>query len=189
MSLISQLSGEPEACDAAAGCQNQPLLGVPSACGDCRFAKKLGGRFNRWVPVTKGEKHPNIVKETRDRKRAEAATKLQQKRGRDRGKMRILSLARMAERQTDRNIIKATKNSGRTNRDADHVMAGRITLDTKLQTGRLNPVVQVAELERARRDALRAGNSIGGLVLRNQNGHGFVVLAEEDFAMLVKGLK
>lgn len=190
MSLISELSGVSEPCDAFAQCENQPLVGVPiRACDQCKFAKRLGGRSNRWAPYKPGLKHPLVVQAKRAQKREADQVKQDRKRNRDRAKMRVLSLAARAEKQTDRNIIKATKNSGRTNRDGDHVMAGQITLDTKLQTTRLNPVVQVAELEKVRADARRGGNSIGALVLRNENGHGFVVLAEEDFAQLVKGLQ
>jgi hypothetical protein len=108
---------------------------------------------------------------------------------RDRAKIQIQAAAVRAEKRSERNIIHATKNSGRSNRDGDHVLAGRITLDTKLQTTRLNPEIHVHELEKVRSDARRAGNPIGGLILRNENGHGFVVLAEEDFARLVKELK
>lgn len=189
MGLADYLSGETEPCEAAAGCVNQPVIGTPSVCGDCRFAKRFGGRFNRWVSIKPGVKHPQVVEEQLAAKRSQAAEKQTKLRDRDRGKMRVQSLARQAERQTNRNIIRATKNSGRTNKDADHVMAGKITLDTKLQTKVLNPVVKVAELEKCRQDARRAGNSIGALVLRNENGHGFVVLAEEDFALMVLELR
>lgn len=190
MSLASELSGKAEPCDAAAECQNQPLVGVPfDACSACRWAKKFGGRFDRWLPLKPGLKHPEAVKAKKAAKLVQIQEKQQQKANRDRGKMKVLSRAARAEKETERQIIKATRNSGRSNRDGDHVMAGRITLDTKLQTGRLNPVVQVVEVEKVRQDARRAGNPVGALVLRNQNGHGFVVLAEEDFVLLVKGLK
>lgn len=191
MSLIDALSGEPLPCEERDRCLNgsESQQEVENFCYDCRFALKFPGRSNHWRPLKKGEKHPRVVAEKKQKKLVEIQAKQAHKRNRDRGKMRVLSLASRAEKQTERKIIQATRNSGRSNKDGDHVLAGRITLDTKLQTGRVNPVVLVAEVEKVREDARRAGNPIGALVLRNQNGDGFVVLAEEDFALLVKGLQ
>jgi K+/H+ antiporter YhaU regulatory subunit KhtT len=191
MGLAEHLSGEPEPCDASARCETwrDSQQELPPGCRTCKFAKRFPGGFNHWEPVNKGEKHPDVVKVRREAKAAEEAAKRQKRLARDKGKMEVQRRARIAERQTERNIIHATLNSGRANKDGDHVLAGDITLDTKLQTGNLNPVVHLVELDKVAADARRAGKSLGALVLRNKNGVGVVALFEEDFARLVKGLQ
>jgi len=81
------------------------------------------------------------------------------------------------------------KNSGRSNKDGDHVAAGEITLDTKLQSKRTNPVILLHELVKVGEDARRAGNWMGALVLRNMNGIGVVAIAEADFARLIQRIQ
>jgi hypothetical protein len=190
MGLAEMLSGDAEPCAANEQCLNRPdrMRPGPSACTDCRYALRLGGIRNLWLPADgQPAKHPLVIAAAAAEKLAKTIAKGEKLRSRDRAKMRIQREAQAAEKRTERNIIRATHNSGRTNRDADHVMAGRITLDTKNQS-RLHPIVYVDSLEKVRADARRAGNPIGALVLRNEKGHGFVVLAEEDFAVLVQSL-
>lgn len=163
-----------------------------SQCALCRFSpENIDKPYpSYWKPQLryKGMKHPLITKEKLQKKSQERKKKLEEKRHRDFAKRRISRQAILAERKTEKNIIHATKNSGRSNKDGDHVSAGDITLDTKLQTTRDNPIIWVAELEKVRRDAKRAGRQIGALVIRNRSNIGFVVLAESDYAELVKGL-
>lgn len=176
----------PEPCEAFERCLNRPdaRRPGPSACGECRFAQSLGGTRNLWKPAKKGEKHPMATAARQAAKRAVQTARRAQSRLRDPLKRAVARQARQAEHRTGRAIIQATKNSGRSHRDGDHTMAGKITLDTKSQK-RLHPVVQIGEMEKVREDARRAGNPFGALVLRNCHGRGFVVLAEEDFARLV----
>lgn len=187
MGLADLLSGTPEPCSAKDGCRNYAEADASSACGECGFAARFPGLFNRWLSWD-GKKHPSVIKAKMDARRARQQATTERRLTRDRAKVNMQRLATAAERRTERSIIRSTVNSGRANKDGDHVMAGDITLDTKLQTRNVNPVVQIGELDKVSSDARRAGKSMGGLVLRNRNGLGVVVLFEDDFARLVKGL-
>lgn len=134
------------------------------------------------------DKHPILEEENRNAKVANKLSKLIAKRSRDPKKIKVSRLASQAEKKTEKNIIHATKNSGRRNKDGDHVSLGMITLDTKLQTTRENPVIFLSELEKVRSDAMRAGKLVGGLVIRNKYNVGCVVLKEEDYAELTRRL-
>lgn len=136
-----------------------------------------------WKPFKLGELHPIIFKEKMEakiKKRKDSSAKIL---GKNKFTSKIVRKAAKAENATNKNIIKATKNSGRSLRDGDHVAANFIGLDTKLQTDRINPIVKLDELDKAINDAtIRGGSLVGGLVLRNKLGAGFVVFREEDFA-------
>lgn len=140
-----------------------------------------------WKPDTPA-KHPMELAEKKqagiDRTKALQVRKLTV----SKPKQRILLQAERAERQTERNFIHSTRNSGRVNKDGDHVVAGDITLDTKLQSKNINPIVHLHELVKVGADAQRAGKRMGALCLRNSKGVGVVVMTEADFAWLVKGL-
>lgn len=181
-------------CDLADYCKNSPqAIGEARAkCALCRLSPENEGRHmvHYWSPFEDTiQRHPVLEKEKRDKKWARHATNLEAKRNRDPKKRTISRLAEQAERKTEANIIQATRNSGRSNKDGDHVSMGNITLDTKLQTTRENPVIYLHELEKVRGDAMRSGKIIGGLVIRNKHNVGCVVLTEEDYALLTKGLK
>lgn len=180
-------------CEMAGQCRNSPSLAQPAlvACALCRLSPENVGRdmSHHWIPIEMGMKHPMLLAEKANLKIRKRLLKLQAKRGRDLGKRKVSRLAALAEKKTEKNIIHATKNSGRQNKDGDHVSLGNITLDTKLQSTRDNPVILLAELEKVRSDAMRAGKLIGGLVLRNRHNVGVVVFTEEDYAILTKGLR
>ena len=187
MALAEQLAGEVVPCDATDECLNSPQQrGEGQAeCRYCKLANAGGGPVNRWRPWKRGRQHPKLIVEKREAGKARRAA-AQEKRGkRDRAKMDVQRKARNAERQTNRSIIENTRNSGRTAKDGDHVSAGRISLDTKMQSGNENPVVRLAELDKVREDARRGGNPIGGLVLRNKHGRGVVVFDEVDYSLLI----
>jgi hypothetical protein len=103
-----------------------------------------------------------------------------------RPKQALLRKAVRAEQSTERNfsssMLTSTVNSGRSNKDGDHDLLSRVTLDTKLQSGAGNPVVNLAELDKVMEDAKRAGNVLGGLVLRNKHDRGVVVVDEKNYA-------
>lgn len=172
-------------CDQAINCKNSIELAgeARSRCYTCRLSPDNDNRGSvNWKPVDDKAKHPTLVKEKSDReytKRTEAIAKRQ---SRDKTKMTVSWKAQKAEAQTEKNIIKATKNSGRSNRDGDHVAANFIGLDTKVQLTRMQPEIKIEELDKAIADAKRGGSLIGGLVIRNKMGAGFVVFREEDFA-------
>lgn len=104
----------------------------------------------------------SLLRKRRPRTNREAVLKTK-KLTADKGKRKVLKLAVRAEKQTERQLIHATKNSGRSNKDGDHVAAGEITLDTKLQSKRTNPVILLHELVKVGEDARRAGNWMGAL--------------------------
>jgi hypothetical protein len=176
-------------CDEGSECGNSSVRqGFGSGkCGICCLSPTgpaSGMRF--WKPDTPGKKHPGIVKAKKDAKIARATELRIKKQGVDKAKRTILVKAARAEKTTERNLIHATKNSGRSNKDGDHVAGGEITLDTKLQTTRNNPVVLLHELVKVGQDAQRAGNWMGALVLRNKNNVGVVAMTETDFARLLQ---
>ena len=154
-------------------------------CQYCKLASAGGGPMNCWKPWSPGTPHPKLTAEKKQKAqdRREAATA--KRKAKSRPKQDLLRRAARAEKQTESNIIAATRNSGRTAQDGDHVHAGRITLDTKLQSGNTHPVVHLDELDKVRGDARRAGNPVGALVLRNKHGRGVVVFDEQDYAQLL----
>lgn len=154
----------------------------------CRLApgnENLSAHY--WKPENGRLKHPALLREKFTKARERKAERIKQKRSADPIRKRVQRQAQRAEKSTERNIIKATKNSGRANRDGDHKAGGFITLDTKNQSLRDNPVVLLIELSKVRNDAMNAGNQIGGLVLRNRHNVGVVVFDEKDFARVFLG--
>jgi K+/H+ antiporter YhaU regulatory subunit KhtT len=152
-------------------------------CTFCRLAPGnvgLSGQY--WKGTTAKMQHPVLREEKRNAAQVRTQTARHARLARDPGKRRVLRKAVRAETRTEHVIIQATRNSGRANRDGDHVVGGQITLDTKLQSTRDNPVVLLTELAKVREDARRAGTPIGGLVLRNKYDVGVVVFLEQDFA-------
>lgn len=138
-----------------------------------------------WMPIEKFRKHLVLLKEKIVAAQGRLLNARKERLARDPGRQRTARIAAKAERDTEASIIKATRNSGRANRDGDHLVAGRITMDTKLQSTRLEPVVHLHELSKVRADAERAGSVLGCLNIRTKNGVGVVVMAEEDFAKLI----
>lgn len=175
-------------CLLASSCRNSTeVVGEENAkCDLCRLSSDNIGRTmsHYWVPIGSAHIHPLLEEEKRKKKLTKRINSLNKKRSRDPSRRKISRQASLAEKKTQSNIIHATKNSGRSNKDGDHVHLGLITLDTKLQTTRDNPVIFLAELEKVREDSKRAGNMIGGLVIRNKHNVGCVVLKEEDYVKL-----
>src|SRR3954470_16423620 len=144
------------ACSMEFVCLNAPLFqGEDGAkCALCRLSPDNLGRdmTHHWQPTliarTNRIKHPTLEAEKREAKVRKHFAKLSAKRARDPMKRKISRLASQAEKKTEKQIIHATKNSGRRNKDGDHVYCGDITLDTKLQTTRENPIILLAELEK-----------------------------------------
>jgi hypothetical protein len=186
MAGFDRLVRDIQPCSVGGSCRNSPEnAGLPrSKCSTCRLSPGNEDLPQQhWSPKD-GSKHPELLKEKRSLRISKNQARIDERRSKDRGRQRVLKKATRAEKQSERNIIKATKNSGRSHKDGDHVSIGHITLDTKLQSQRDNPIVLLSELEKVRRDATRAGNTIGGLVLRNKHGVGVVVLHEDDYAKL-----
>lgn len=179
-----------ESCDTGSSCLNS-VESRGEGQSKCLFCRLAPGNENLardyFKPVDGRSKHPVLREEKHQKARAKTAESIQKRLSRDRGRQKVQRQAARAEKATERNIIAATKNSGRSNRDGDHTAAGFITLDTKNQSQREHPVVLLSELSKVQSDARNAGNSIGGLVLRNKHGVGVVVFYEQDFARVILG--
>ena len=182
---------KPAACKEAEHCRNSPSHSSAPRCNSCRLSPIAGtgvfmGVFpSEWHAVGK-QKHPVLEKEKRDAKRQKASDRQKARKAKDPHRQAHLRAAARAERQTEQAIIKSTRNSGRINRDGDHVVGDNITLDTKLQSGAENPVVHLHELDKVRLDAKRNGKVVGALCIRNKAGRGVIVLDENDFALSLK---
>jgi hypothetical protein len=181
---------EIQECGEAENCRNSiTRAGMHrTKCGLCRLAPDAENiTVHAWSPVA-GAKHPTLEAEKRQKGRDRALAAHRQRLSRNPGKMRVQRRAERAERSTEQSIISATKNSGRSRQDGDHLAAGQVTLDTKLQSMRDHPVVMLHELGKVREDSANARTLCGGLVLRNKHGVGVVVFAEEDFAKILARL-
>ena len=179
-------------CDEGAQCRNSATRSGPGVWkgGSCRLSPTGPPTgMNFWRPDVPGQKHPAAVAAAKQAKKDRKTEQNLKKRSADKGKRNLLVKAVRAEKQTERYLIHATRNSGRTNRDGDHVAAGEITLDTKLQSKRDNPIVLLSQIVKVGEDARRAGNWMGALVLRNRNGIGIVAMAEADFARLIQRIQ
>lgn len=173
-------------CDQFTKCANSVYSrGENTAkCHLCRLSTEGSGLNQQyWKPTNNKDEHPVLKQEKITKKIAKRNDSLNKRLNKDKSKVKMLRKAVKAESKTEANIIKATKNSGRSNRDADHIVGdGWLRLDTKLQTNKVIPIIKIDELDKACSDAARGGSQLGGLVIRNKHGQGFVVFREEDFA-------
>lgn len=139
-----------------------------------------------WKPIEQKFRHPVLEEEKRNARKAKTIAKIQKEKSKDPARKARAKAAARAEKETNRAIIKATRNSGRVSKDGDHLYQSSITLDTKLQSKRIEPVVHWDELEKVRADAKRNGFIAGGLVIRTSTNKGIVVFAEEDLPRITK---
>lgn len=194
MSRLEQLAVAVESCEEEKNCKNSPTYqGSFSKCSECKWSLCNGvtvfGTRDLWRPLRKSLRHSRRevfrrweAKEKRTRRRYQG----QQLRAKqDRSRQKRLRQAKAAEKRTEQQIIKATKNSGRVRGDGDHLSQNRIALDTKQQSARLNPVVVLAELDKIRQDARRNGLAAGGLVIENQHQRLVVVFDLEDYPRVI----
>ena len=166
-------------------CKNSPSNSSTPRCNDCRLSPGVnplvGITSHYWHPVGK-QKHPVLEQEKRNAKRLKTLARQEARKAKDPSRQARNRAAERAERRTEQAIIKSTKNSGRSNRDGDHVFNDKITLDTKLQSNAVNPVVNLQELDKVRSDARRSGKQAGALVIQNKTGRSVVVFDLADFA-------
>jgi hypothetical protein len=200
-SFIESLSGEAVPCILAQECRNSPESAgiVLSRCRDCRLACQFGGTGLWWRPKDKKKRHPVLEAEKRQKALNRKLSRLAERKAKDQKRQKINATAERAEKRTQKNLskagtrIRATKNSGRSHRDGDHLVNTHpdgseqlhpeyrlCTLDTKLQSRADNPRVLLVELDKVRADASRAGTAVGALILRNKHDRGVAVFAEED---------
>lgn len=189
LASLTILNNTVAPCKEGPFCSNGPSHIMQSRCPDCRLSQNayLGATRHYWKPISHTYHHPVLEKEKRDGKRAKALERQAAKKAKDPTRQARLRAAERAERKTNAEIIKSTRNSGRVNKDGDHLLNGNVTLDTKLQSKNENPIVHLHELDKVRQDSVRAGRLLGALVLRNKNGRGVVVIDERDISKLIRG--
>ena len=179
-------------CEMSSECLSSPAHKGEggSLCSSCVWSPNGSGDTRDNFRVPKGSRVKFARKEEADyaERRAKVAAKRTVESAKSKPKARIGRRAALAEKRSERGLIKSTRNSGRTNRDGDHNFADKISLDTKLQTGNLNPVVNLADLAKIQADARRVGNPIGVLVLRNKNNVGVVAISEADWRTILDWL-
>ena len=180
------ISEEPKECLEGEHCKNSPSNSTHPQCNDCRFSPGVPYfiHTHHWKPVKSKFKHRQIEEEKRRAKIAAAWERIEERKAKDPNRQARLAKAARAERRTNAEIIKATRNSGRVNRDGDHLLHDEIVLDTKLQSKAENPTVNLYELDKVRRDAVRNGKQAGGLVVRNKYGRGVIVFDERDIGKI-----
>ena len=176
-------------CSEGPRCKNSvESRGDGARCVQCRFSPGNESlSHHQWRPLNPRDRvpHPVIFKEKRAESHARAKRNREQRLSVDPARQRLSRIAAKAEQQTQDNIIKATKNSGRILSDGDHTLDGCISLDTKLQSRNIHPVVRLNELDKIRKDAERNHKLLGGLLIRNSNGVGVFVIREEDLPVLI----
>jgi hypothetical protein len=190
VSAFDRLINTGKPCDQADLCWNSPKFKGEEAasCSMCRLAPANLGTLlaQRWAPVRSGFQHPLLVLEKLEeaREKREAGFQKILAKNKQVARQRVQKSARQAEINTQEEVIQATRNSGRTNRDGDHLLDTRIVLDTKQQSKRIHPLVNLAELEKVRRQARENNRAVGGLVLHNKHGVKVVVFALEDLSRI-----
>lgn len=186
LELVTLQSNEIVPCSEARVCMNSPLFLIQGRCSECRLSPNpfVSGDRHYWKPIDKFLSHPQLIKEKREKKREQTTAKAKANKAKDPSKQARLRAAERAERRTNAEIIKSTRNSGRVNRDGDHLLFDYVVLDTKLQSKAENPIVHLHELDKVRRDAKRNGKTFGVLCIKNKTGRAICVLDEADFAAL-----
>jgi hypothetical protein len=138
--------------------------------------------------MLEGWHHRKLEEEKRHAKRQAAIARQEAKKAKDPTKQARVRAAARAERKTNDHIIKSTRNSGRVNRDGDHLLFDSVVVDTKLQSTATEPVIHLRELDKVRQDARRNGRCCGALCLQNKTGRSVIVVDAADFAALTRGL-
>lgn len=186
LELITIANNLPGPCREGSFCANGPSYSLHSRCVECRLSSNpyLGAVRHFWKPISHTYTHPVLEKEKREAKRAKTIEREKARKAKDPTRQARLRKAERAERKTNSRIIKATRNSGRVNRDGDHLLFDTIVLDTKLQSTAENPVVHLHELDKVRNDAKRNQKAIGALCLQNRSGRAVIVIEASDFARL-----
>lgn len=179
-------------CEMGLQCKNSPDV-VGEGNGKCYMCRLSPARWevcepdkHYWKPIDKKAKHPVLESEKRTEARQRVLARQVARLAKDKNRQKVMRRAQKAEADTQKKFIQATRNSGRVNQDGDHVVVGRVTLDTKLQSDRVHPIVDMGELVKVRMQAAASGQIAGGLVLRTKNNVGVVAMFEDDFARLIR---
>jgi hypothetical protein len=155
-------------CEVRINCVNHP-----NECWSCRFAGS--GIDNNYLAIDKSIKHPQLLAEKAERKKAIKEANDAKKKNKDRDKTKLLKKASNSEKK-----VRDTLNSGRINRDAD-LQSENFAIDVKLQSTRKNPEIKLEEWRKLQNDALRANKPYSVLIIENSEGQRFVIMDEETF--------
>ena len=183
--LVSSNTISP--CNVEEFCRNSPSNSSRTLCNQCRLSPNVNillSTEHHWKSIDKKHKHPILENEKRQTKREKTIARQAKRKAKDRNRQQVNERAAKAEKRTEREIIKSTVNSGRSNKDGDHLSKGKIALDTKHQSKRDNPIVKLSELDKIRKQAITNGLILGALVLRNKSGRGVIVIDERDWGLL-----
>jgi hypothetical protein len=186
-----------EQCEIGNQCKNSiDVAGeIRARCYECRFGRIIDipidnpAQISYWKPIHRSVEHPVIAAEKLFKKKAKHRAQVAKRLARDRGKVRLAKQAKKSEEKSAESIVKATKNSGRVNKDGDATAVNLIQLDFKLQSTSVDWVVKQAELIKIIQDGKRAGNNIAALVVKNKLGQEIVVLDMADFGKLLARLR
>ena len=137
------LVSQGEHCEQWADCENSPWhVGKARAkCISCRLAPGGAerGLTAQYWKNSQGKRHKVLVEEhvAAQRAKVDASYQKIQKRNQARPQQKVQQSARKAEADTNREILEASRNSGRIRGDGDALFDGRVLLDTKQQSKRL----------------------------------------------------
>lgn len=89
---------------------------------------------------------------------------------------------RVAKKKFEKDFSAPTLNSGRVTRDVDHTMhSGQIRLDSKHQSKRKHPLVNLDELDEAVFKGSKFRSDLAGLIIWNEDQRPVVVFDYEDW--------
>lgn len=185
----SSLAFDLVPCSMADQCRNAPGHTVVPKCSNCKLSPVVsidshGAWGSYWRPINKGVKHPILEKLKHKESIAKRVALSDKRKLKDKRRQRVGVQAKKAEQLTEK-VIQSTANSGRKLMDGDHT-SFEVTLDTKNQSQRVEPVIHWDELDKVRRDAKRSGKAVGALVLHSSNQRAAVVVALEDWVTLMR---
>ena len=160
-------------CEVASNCFNNS-----SGCWMCKYANPEEPQ--QWYSaINKAIKHPQAVKDREELKRQKRAEATRKKVDKNREKSKIVIESEQAEIR-----VQKTLNSGRTFRDGD-LCTDDLTIDVKMQSRNVNPIIFASEFKKVQTDAIHAGKRHGVLVLENSLGQAYCVMSLELFKELI----
>jgi hypothetical protein len=192
-------------CEVKEFCKN-----CPSECWVCR----ADGNGDTLYYLKRGKNapdHPILVEEKANRKQAKRDDKKKASQDRlqaaltntfDERKDR-LKIAKNREETTNKKLQKVAAdqfarraarssdgNSGRVANDDDHVLfGGAIRFDTKSQSKKVHPVIELGDYDECRAKSIKHGSETFGMVIYNKNGRSFIVFDFDlDWPVIQKAL-
>lgn len=164
-------------------------------CWICKFDNEsCNENYYRANEVKNAPKIHPFIKFEKDLKNKELKAELASKKAankKDKSKQTLAAMTeKMAHKLADRAIENKLKkefssptvNSGRRDRDVDHTMhKGLIRLDSKHQSKKINPTINLKELDDCIDKSRKFKSDLGGLILWNKNQRPIVVFNYDDW--------